>query len=312
MKGKILITDSLFIAKEHEETLTEAGYEIERLDTPEATEDQFMEAIKGKVGYILGGTEVLTDKVIDAADELKAIAFTGIGYKGFIPNYEYVTKKGIAIANTPDGPTHAVAEWAMTAALAMNRNIFDIGRTGTKKFLTTKGIEGQHVGIVGLGRIGAEITRMLKPFKPASISYYSKSRHESSEKELNITYIDLESLLQQSEIVFVCVSDDAGQNFMTEKELGLLKDDALLVSFIHKGIINEAALLKELQSGRIRAAMDYPMDTKEANDLPLSRWYSGSGSNAFNTFLEIKLVSDMAVRSLLNLLEMGHDENRVN
>ena len=54
-------------------------------------------------------------------------------------------------------------------------------------------------------------------------------------------------------------ADDAGQNFMTEKELALLKDDALLVSFIHKAIINEAALLKELQNGRIRAAMDYPM-----------------------------------------------------
>ncbi len=312
MKGKILITDSLFIAKEHEETLIAAGYEIERLDTPEATQDQLVEAIKDKVGYILGGTETLTDKIIDAADALKAIAFTGIGYKGFIPNYEYVTKKGIAIANTPDGPTHAVAEWAMTAALAMNRNIFDISRTGTKKFLTTKGIEGQRVGIIGLGRIGSEIARMLKPFKTASISYYSKNRHKSSEKELGIEYADIEDVLKESDIVFVCVSNDAGQDFITEKELGLLKDDALLVSFIHKGIINESALLKELQGGRIRAVSDYPLDAKEANDLPLSRWYSGSGSNAFNTFLEIKLVSDMAVQSLLNLLETGTDTNKVN
>jgi phosphoglycerate dehydrogenase-like enzyme len=312
MKGKILITDSLFIAKEHEETLTAAGYEIERLDMPEATEDQLVEAIKGKVGYILGGTETLTDKIIDAADALKAIAFTGIGYKGFIPNYEYVTKKGIAIANTPDGPTHAVAEWAVATTLAMNRNLFEISRTGTKKFLTTKGIEGQHVGIIGLGRIGSEITRMLKPFKPNSISYYSKSRYENSEKELDITYADIESVLKQSDIVFVCVSNDAGQNFITKKELALLKDDTLVVSFIHKGIINEAALLKELQSGRIRAVSDYPLDAKEANDLPLSRWYSGTGSNAFNTFFGIKLVSDMAVRSLLNLLETGTDENKVN
>ena len=312
MKGKILITDSLFIAKEHEDILVNAGYEIERLDTPEATEEQLIEAIRGKIGYILGGTEVLTDKVVDAADMLKAISFTGIGYKGFIPNYEYVTKKGIAIANTPDGPTPAVAEWAMTAALAMNRNIFDIARTGTKKFLTTKGIEGQKVGIIGLGRIGAEISRMLKPFKPAAISYYSKTRRENLENELGVTYCDFETCLKETDIVFVCVSNDAGQNFIAEKELALLKDDALLVSFIHKGIINEAALLKELRNGRIRAVSDYPLDAKEANDLQLSRWYSGSGSNAFNTFLEIKLVSDMAVQSLLNLLETGTDTNKAN
>ena len=261
-----------------------------------------------------GGTEVLTDKVINAADSLKAIVFTGIGYKGFIPNYEYVTEKGIAIANTPDGPTHAVAEWAVTVALAMNRNIFDIGRTGSNTFLTTKGVEGQRVGIIGLGRIGSEITRILKPFKPASISYYSRARHENVEKELGLTYSDLETCLKESDILFVCVcvSDDAGPNFIAEKELALLKDDALLVSFIHKGIINEAALLKELQKGKIRAAMDYPLDAKEANDLPLSRWYSGSGSNAFNTTPEIQLVSDMAVQSLLNLLETGIDENKVN
>lgn len=312
MKGKILITDSLFIFPEHEKMLTDAGYEIERIDVPKPTEEQLIEGVKGKVGYLLGGLDSVTEKVIDAADELKAISFCGIGYKDFIPAWEYATKKGIAISNAPDGPTHAVAEWALTMALAMNRGIFDLGRGGTKDFMTTKGLEGQRIGIVGLGRIGREIAKMISVFRPASISYYSKHRHEDTEKALGIRHTELPALLSESDVVFVCVSKDAGKDFIGEKELALMQKDALLVNFMHHGIINEEALLAELQSGRIRAASDYPPHSEEFKKLPISAWYCFNGSNAFNTSTELKITSDMATRSMLNLLATGQDQYRVN
>jgi phosphoglycerate dehydrogenase-like enzyme len=99
-------------------------------------------AIRGKVGYLLGGIEHVTEKVIDAADELKAIGFTGIDYKGLIPAWRYATQKGIAITNTPSGPTNEVAEWAITAALVMNRYFLELGRVNkVKKFMVTPGLE---------------------------------------------------------------------------------------------------------------------------------------------------------------------------
>ncbi|MBP7831705.1 MAG: hypothetical protein KA028_01670 [Candidatus Pacebacteria bacterium] len=304
----ILITDSLFIHAEHEKMLTDAGYQIVRLDKPKATEEELIEAIKGKDGYILGGIEVLTDKVIDAADSLKAIVFTGIGYKDFIPNHEYVTKKGIAIANTPDAIKNAVGEWALAMALAMSRNIFDLGRAGDKQFMTSKGIEGQHIGIIGLGRNGKEIASMIKVFKPASVSYFSKHKHEESE----LAYKDIETLLKESDIVFVCVSKDAGPDFINEKELSAMKEGALLVSFMAKGIINEDALLSVLKAGKIRAVSDYPMQKPEFKNLPMRVWYSFNDSNAFNTAPTLKRCSDMATQSMINLLEKGEDKNKVN
>jgi hypothetical protein len=51
MKGKILITDTLFITSQNERQITDAGYGFERLDTPTATEEQLIEALEGKVGY---------------------------------------------------------------------------------------------------------------------------------------------------------------------------------------------------------------------------------------------------------------------
>ena len=312
MNKTILVTDSLFILPEHEKLINDAGYKIERLDKVKATEEELIQAIKGKVGYILGGIEQVTEKVIDAAPELKVIAFTGIGYKGFIPAWEYATKKGVVIVNAPDGPTHSVAEWAVTMALAMNRNIFELGRLGKKDFLTAKGIEGQHVGIIGLGRIGQNIIEMLKAFRPASISYYSRSRHEETEKSLNIEYKELNSVLSESDIVFACVSDDAGMDFINEKELAIMKNGALLVSFVHSGIINEEALLKQLETGRIRAVSDYPAKNEAFKNLPLDIWYCFNGSNAFNTKSGIKIVSDMCTQSILNILSTGEDTYRVN
>src|SRR5437868_1205538 len=88
----------------------------------------------------------------------------------------------------PARPTYAVAEWSLTMALAMNRGIFDLGRAGKKNCMTTKGLEGQRIGIIGFGRIGGQITRMLKEFRTDSVSYYSRHRHQDAEKELSIQY----------------------------------------------------------------------------------------------------------------------------
>ncbi|MHB8651943.1 MAG: hypothetical protein ACYC8S_02295 [Minisyncoccota bacterium] len=87
MSKTILVTDSLFVFPEHEKVLRDAGYEIERLDKPIATEEELMKAVKGKVGYILGGIEKVTNRVVEEADELKAIVFTGSDWKQFMSQH---------------------------------------------------------------------------------------------------------------------------------------------------------------------------------------------------------------------------------
>lgn len=303
-KGTILITDSLFISKENENSIREGGYEIERLDVPKATEEQLVEAIKDKVGYIIGGVEHVTERVIDAGNELKCISLTGIGYKDFIPAHEYATEKGVAITNTPDGPTQGAAEWAVTAALAMERHLLELGGVGEKTFMTSQGIEGATIGIVGYGRIGHRIEAMITPFAPAQILHTTRSSDS--------TDAPLQDLLQQSDIVFVCVSKDAGADFISTPELAQMKSGALLVSFMATGIINEAALLKELQSSRIRAISDYPMKDIGFKSLPLAQWYCNNETNAWNTTANLKRMSDTATQSLLNVLGTGKDRYRVN
>lgn len=288
------ITDDLFILPRHERELHAAGFGVERLFKAQASQTELSNFLKDKSGYILGGTETITREVINAANRLEAIVFTGSGYQAFIPAWQYAIQKGILIANVPDGPTHAVAEWAIAAALAMNRGFFSPASPAP-------GIEGQQVGIVGLGRIGTEITRKLRVFKPEKMAYYSRYRQVQIESELGVRYKALPQLLQQSDIVFLCVSCDAGQNFFSETELASMKPNALLVSIVAPGIINPDDLFAVLHAGIIRAISDYPMDTR-FRELPAARWHSNEISSAFNTVQSICSTSDHATTSLINLL----------
>jgi phosphoglycerate dehydrogenase-like enzyme len=151
-----------------------------------------------------------------------------IGYKTFLPAWKLATEKGIAVANTPDAPTQEVSEWAITAALMMNRHLLELGRAGKDQFMVTKGIEGQKVGIVGLGRTGTRIAEMLQVFRPASVSYYSRQRKTEVEQRLGLAQKELAEVLGQSDIIFLCVTgDEDTHNFMGAQEFAAVKEDAL-------------------------------------------------------------------------------------
>ncbi len=310
MSNTILVTDSLFIFKEHEEILKKAGYTIERLDKPEATEEELIKAIKGKVGYIIGGIEKTTDKVIAAADELKAIAFTGSDWKAFIPGHENATKKGIAISNTPGANSYSVAEFAMTLMFAMNRNIFELGRTGTKKFQTMHLLDELTVGIIGMGHVGTILAKNLKNQGAKRVVYYSKTRKPDVEKE-GIEYLEMNEVLKQSDVIFLLVPKSLGSDFIGAKELKLMKDGALLINVGSRALVNKNALFAELQSGRLRAAQEGRADER-FDALPTSVWFNTNESAAYNTVGANKMASDMAVKSILNMLKGGKDEHRVN
>ncbi len=309
MKGTILVTDSLFIFKEHEQALVDAGYKVERLDKPAATEEELVEAIKGKVGYILGGIEKVTDKVVEAADELKVIVFTGSDWKAFIAGHEGAVKQGIAIANTPGANSYAVAEYAITLMFAMIRNIFELGRTGTKKFHTAHSLNELTIGLVGIGKVGSKVALNLKTLGAKRVVYFSRSRKPDIE-EKGIEYLNMNDVLSQSDVVFLLVPKSAGDGFFGAHELKLMKDSALLVSVASQSLVDKDALFQELKTGRLRAVQDGQIDER-FNELPLSVWFNSNESAAYNTLDANKVASDMAVESILNILSTGKDKNRV-
>lgn len=306
---KILVTDSLFIFDEHVKKLADAGYEVERLDTPHASEEELVKAIKGKTGYILGGIEKISDKVIEAAEEGLVIAFTGIDYKFFIPGWESAKAKGIKIANTPGANSSAVSEYAVATGLMMQRQLQILGKPGDVTFRTTESFQGSSVGIIGSGKIGTKIARIMNALSSGSIKYYSRSRHDEIEKE-GAVYSELNNLLETSDVIFVAVPDSAGELVGADK-VAVIKENTLVISISSTKIINMDALLVRLKQGTIRVAIDWPAPNKEYDNLSAEVWHNSNDHTAYNTHQASQLASDMAVESILNLLNKGEDKNRV-
>jgi len=304
MSNKILVTDSLFIFDEHVKKLQDAGYEVERLDKPQATEDELCLAVKGKIGYILGGIEKITDKVIDSADELKAIVFTGADWQGFIPGWQKATEKGIKIANAPGANSYAVAEFALAVALSMQRNLYELGRTGDKTFQTTGSFKGNTIGVIGAGKIGSRIISFCKAFEPGKVIYYNRSK-----KDVDADFAELDELIMTCDIIFAAVPKSAGK-LLSTAQFEQMKPGTLIVSISET--LDYDAALPYLQQGKIRAAIDWPSPGLEFDKLPLSVWFNTNDHTAYNTSEANKTGSDMAVESLLNILNTGNDNYVVN
>lgn len=307
MKDQILVTDSFFIFDKHVERLEGEGFEVVRLDKPRASEAELSEAIKGKTGYILGGVEHATKPVFNAADKLKAIVFTGTGFKGHIPAWEYAIEKGVHVGYSPYANVQEVAEWAVAAALAMQRNLFGLGPCGSQSFTTVSSLSELSVGIIGLGHIGLRFAEMIDSLGAKEVSYWSRKQKDTTYRY----YEDMDDLLKSSDMVFVSVADEAGKDFISERELNLLKKDCLLVSIVHEGVINEDSLYAAVRSGKIRAALDVVSEFNRFKELPADRWYAPNGSSAFNTWSFLNRASDMATETIINLIKTGEDKYKV-
>ncbi|MFO0971789.1 MAG: NAD(P)-dependent oxidoreductase [Candidatus Saccharimonadales bacterium] len=302
--NKILVTDSLFIKDKHVKMLESAGFEVERLDKAAATEAELSEAIKGKAGYILGGLEKVTDQVIQAADQLRAIAFTGTNYEEHIVALESVRERGIKVANTPHANANAVAQWMFATSLAMVRRLFSLGRTGSLNAGVVNEFADLTVGVVGLGHIGSSLADLF------SHSGFQVVYHNRSAKQTNYTATDLDTVLSNADIVIFCVNGDTNQGFVDEKMLEKCKE-GVIISAVAPGIVDELALLKLLQQKKLRAFLDYSPVNSEFQKLDLDTFYNSNTKTSYNTNAANERISDWATESMINLLQTGDDIRRV-
>lgn len=302
VKKSVLVTDSLFIFEEHEQRFRDADISFVRLDKPEASEAELVEAIKDKHGYILGGVEHVTEAVINAANNLEVICFTGTDYLNYIPAHEQARLKGIAITNCPAGNASAVTEYTLGLMIAMTREMFDLGRTGTVGFKTTRSLFDMSIGIVGLGAIGEQVTRALLAMGITNISYFSRTRKDSLESELGVAYLPLDELLTNSDLVSLHVSKAAGDGYFGKEEFSQMKDSAILINTAFEASLDFDALFPELESGRLRVAHDGPVSDPRYRDLPLSVWFCSNLHTGYNTTEANKNISDMATESVLSVL----------
>jgi len=222
-------------------------------------------------------TDPIDAEVMDSAPKLRIISQYAVGYDNIDVNA--ATKRGIYVTNTPGVLTETVADFTMALMMAIARRVVEADkyiRQGKWKvgwhplyFLGTD-LYGATLGIVGLGRIGSAVARRAKGFD-MKIFYYDVVRREDLEKELGAKFVDLDTLLKESDFVTLHVPlTPKTKDLIGERELKLMKPTAYLINTSRGKVIDEKALIKALKEGWIAgAALDVFYQEPTPPDNPL-------------------------------------------
>jgi len=161
---------------------------------------------------------------------------------------------GVTLCNARGAHDPAVAEWIMAVILAQVRELPRFAaaqQAATWAPASTGALAGQRVLIVGYGSIGAAVERLLTPFGVTVQRIARRARNGVSAMD------ELAAALPDADIVIVLVPVTPATNGLVDARfLSQLHDGALLVNAARGSIVDTGALLTELRSGRLRAALD--------------------------------------------------------
>ncbi len=251
--------------------LTEAGHEFTYYDTKTTDTEELKRRSAGQE-IILIANNPYPDEVVRAADSLKmlAVAFTGIDHVGLAACKE----KGVMVCNCAGYSNTSVSEQVigMTVSLMRYLNTCDqvVREGGTSAGLTGTEIAGKTVGIIGCGQIGFMTAKLFLAFGAKVLAY---ARHEREDvKAAGITYVDLDTLLSESDIISLHTPNNAETRHMIDAaKMEKMKPSALFINCARGPIVDNEALAQALNDGKIAgAAIDvYDMEPPIPADYPL-------------------------------------------
>ncbi len=271
---------------------------------------------------VVRSTRVQRD-ALEAGKELGLVIRAGSGFNTI--DTAFAASKEIAVANCPGKNAEAVAELAVGLMLAMDRRIPDNvialrkGVWDKKGFGKARGIKGRTLGIVGLGRIGSLVAVRGLAFE-MKILYADVVRNERMEKEHGVRFVALVELLREADYVtlHVPLTGDT-EHIINTESIATMKPTAGLINTSRGDVVDEAALVEALRSGKIAcAALDVYENEPGAGDSrfegPLAELENLYGTHHIGASTEQAqlAVAEETVRIVEKFQKTGEVLNRVN
>ena len=258
--------------------LKKAGFEVKVSPYNRIlTRPELKKFVKGADAILSLLTDKIDGEILDAAGpQLKIVANYAVGYDNFKID-DFKTRK-IYATNTPGVLTETVAEHTIGLLFAIAQRIVEADEFVRQKkfrgwepmlFLGTD-VRNKTLGIVGLGRIGGEVTKRMRDGFGLKIIYFDVKRNKELEKELGIKYVSFSQLLKESDFISIHVPLlPTTHHMFTLKEFKMMKPTAFLINTSRGAIINERDLVTALKKKIIAgAALDvYEFEPKITPDL---------------------------------------------
>ncbi|GFY48143.1 hypothetical protein TNIN_15111 [Trichonephila inaurata madagascariensis] len=237
--------------------------------------EELLKRIKGKNAVYCLITDKINVELLDAASpDLKVVGTMSVGHDHIdLPECK---KRGIAVGNTPDVLTDAVAELTIALLLATSRRLMEATKEVTNGgwancawgplWMCGTSVCESTVGVVGLGRIGFAVAERLKAFKPKTILYAgNKAKIEAAEK-LNAKFVPFDELVKQSDFIIVCAAlTPTSKGIFNLEAFKKMKKSAIFINTSRGGLVDHEDLYTALTTGIIKAA---GLDVMEPEPLP--------------------------------------------
>lgn len=253
---KVLITDKI------NETAKKIVEETAHADIlPTMTEDELCKVIGEYDALMVRSQTKVTEKILDAAKNLKIIGRAGVGVDNI--DVEKATQKGIIVVNSPDGNTMAAAEHTLALMLAMSRNIAKAAETTKQGLWERSKYTGHEVfhktlGIIGFGKIGSHVAKVAIALGMNVLVCDPYTTKEVVEKS-GAKYIPtLDEFWGQCDYITVHTPKTKETAYLINKNtINRMKKGVRLLNCARGGIIDEQALKEALESGQVaQAAID--------------------------------------------------------
>ncbi len=251
---KILVSDSL--AKEGIKILEDEKSLKVDVKT-KLKPDELKKEIKDCDALIVRSGTKVTKDIIRAASRLKIIGRAGVGLDNV--DLEEASKRGIIVVNAPGGNTVSTAEHTFSLMLSLSRNVppahisVKSGQWERKRFMGVE-LYSKVLGIIGLGRIGAEVAKRAMSFDMKVLACDPYLSLEKA-KHLGIESVDLKELLRRADYITVHTPlTEETRHLLGDEEFRLMKDGVRVINCARGGIVNEEALARALDSGKVAGA----------------------------------------------------------
>ncbi len=269
--------------------------------------EEIVRSVSGCQGLLSLLTDVIDEKVMDAAPGLRIISNMAVGYNNI--DVPAATKRGIMVTNTPGVLTETTADLTFALLLATARRLTEASeflrqgrwKTWSPMALTGLDVYGATLGIIGFGRIGQAVARRASGFNMRVL--YTDRRERPEAAEIGAQFVSVDGLLRASDFVSLHVPlTEETWGLIGQQQLGLMKTEAILINTARGEVVDQEALIDALRHRRIGGAgldvmvpeplpPDHPLcDLDNAVLLP----HIGSASVATRTKMAV-----IAARNLL-------------
>lgn len=258
-KPRVLATRPLFPAALE---ILNADCDVEYWTKAERiSKEELFRKVKDKEGLVCLLTEKVNLELLSAAPKLRIAANVAVGYDNI--DVAACTKRGVVATNTPGVLDETTADFAWALMMAVARRLGEgevLARSGDWKGwdldqLVGTDVWGKTLGIVGFGRIGRAMARRASGFQMKVIYADSVRAPEAVEKELKAAYRGMSDLLAESDFVSVHVPLlKETRGLFDAPRFSKMKPTAFLINTARGPVVDEAALVQALESGKIAGA----------------------------------------------------------